>query len=418
MDTSRDDNDIAPFKNILNDLYAKDLSRKVKSAKHQRACSGFYISAQHPYGYKVNPSNRNQLIVDEEPAAIVKEMFRLAITGHSIMQISRVLTERKIIIPSAYKAQNGDTRFSRYNKSINPDSIYEWCYETVKAILKDQVNIGDMVNHKFEIVSYKTKERLTVPKDQRIVVENTHEAIVSREDYNRVQDFIKMRHRPKRHHFENSFKDLAFCAECGHRMALMMKERITGTHALIRCVHRYKNPAECQHFHYIYYADLYDEVQKRIRKIAKGIESGELLTSIRKQSTKQVKTDKLETEKTKINHRLRILAKIIKKLYEDFACDLLDTENYHKMLSDYTREQKQLSQRIDLIQSELDRKDEYTDGLQKLGEVLQEYLNIETLTATMLNQLIERIEIGHLVTVNGAKHQEINIIYRFIGTTL
>ena len=250
------------------------------------------------------------------------------------------------------------------------------------------------------------------------MVENTHEAIVRREDYNRVQDFIKMRHRPKRHHFDNIFKDLAFCSECGNRMTFMMKERITGMHGLIRCMHRYKNSTECQHFHYIYYEDLYDEVQKRIRKIAKGIESGELLTSIRKHATKQGKTDKLEVEIAKINNRLGILAKIIKKLYEDFASDLLDTENYHKMLRDYTQEQKQLSQRIRLMQGELNKKDEYTDGLQKLGEVLQAYLNIDVLTANMLNQLIERIEIGHPVTVNGTKQQEINIIYRFIGTTL
>ncbi len=416
VDTSREDNDIAPFKNILNDLYAKDLSRKVKSAKRQRACSGFYISAQPPYGFKVNPANRNQLIIDEVPADIVKEMFQLALNGHSIMQITKILTERKIIIPSAYKTENGDTRFSRYRKSS--ESIYEWCYQTIRAILKDRVYTGDMVNHKFEIANYKTKERLIVSKEQRIVVENMHEALVNREDYDRVQDFIKMRHRPKRHHFDNIFKDITFCLECGHRMSLMMKEKITGTHALIRCVHRYKNPAECQHFHYVYYEDLYEEVQKKIRKISHGIESGELLTSIKKQATKQVKNDKLEVEITKINSRLGILAKIIRKLYEDFASDLLDTENYHKMLKDYTQEQKLLSQQIFVMQSELNKKDEYTVDLQKLGEVLQAYINIDGLTSNMLNQLIERIEIGHLVTVSGTKQQEINIIYRFIGTTL
>jgi site-specific DNA recombinase len=108
FDSMRDDNDIAPFKNILNDMYAKDLSRKVKAAKRQRAKNGYYISAQAPYGYKVNPANKNQLVVDDEPASVVKEMFRLALAGNSTVQITKILTERKILIPSFYKAKNGD----------------------------------------------------------------------------------------------------------------------------------------------------------------------------------------------------------------------------------------------------------------------------------------------------------------------
>ena len=110
IDTARDDNDIAPFKNILNDMYAKDLSRKVKSAKRERAYKGYYISAQAPYGYKVDPLNCNHLIVDEEAAKVVKEIFPLALAGHSLIQISRMLTERKIITPGVYKARNGDRR--------------------------------------------------------------------------------------------------------------------------------------------------------------------------------------------------------------------------------------------------------------------------------------------------------------------
>ncbi|MHB1452996.1 MAG: recombinase family protein [Saccharofermentanales bacterium] len=218
VDTSRDDNDIAPFKNILNDLYAKDLSRKVKSAKRQRAISGLYISAQTPYGYKVNPVNRNQLIVDRETAKIVQEMFHLAMTGHSIVYITRIMTSQKVIIPSVYKTRHGDSRFLRYSKSVEPNGIYLWCYQTIRAILKDRVYTGDMVNHKTEIASYKTKERQMVPQNQRIVVENTHEAIITREDYASVQEFIRMRHRPRRHYFENIFKDLTFCLECGHHM--------------------------------------------------------------------------------------------------------------------------------------------------------------------------------------------------------
>lgn len=414
IDTNRDDNDIAPFKNILNDMYAKDLSRKVKSAKRQRAYKGYYISAQAPYGYKVDPTNRNHLIVDEEAAEVVKEIFRLALAGHSLSQISRILSEQKIITPGVYKAQNGDTRFSRYQEG--KDSFFGWCYQTVRAILRDQVYTGDMVNHKVEIVNYKTKEWVRVPKEQHIIVADRHEPIVSRDDYERVQSLISLRHRPKKHNFDNVFKDLTFCAECGHRMTLMMKPLKAGPTPLIRCTHHYTYPEDCKHNHAIYYDDLYAEVLKRIRGIASKIESGELLERIQKQSTKRVKTDKLIAEQTKANKRLTVLKRIIKKLYEDFAADLLDSESYHSMLTEYTNEQKQITARLAVIEAELGTKSNDEQNVQKLKAVLDEYLNIETLTANMLNQLIERIEIGHTVKVDGCRQQEITIVYRFIGT--
>ena len=413
IDTNRDDNDIAPFKNILNDMYAKDLSRKVKSAKRQRAYKGYYISAQAPYGYKVDPLNRNRLIVDEEAADVVKEIFRLALAGHSLIQISRMLTERKIITPGVYKAQNGDTRFSRYQEG--KDSLFDWCYQTVRAILRDQVYTGDMVNHKVEVINYKTKECVRVPTEEQIVVASCHEPLVSRDDYERVQTLISLRHRPKKHSFDNVFKGLTFCAECGRHMTLMMKPLKAGPAPLIRCTNHYSNPDQCKHNHYIYYDDLYAEVLKRVQSIAKRVESGELLERIQKQSTKQVKTDKLKSEQAKIGKRLTVLKKIVKKLYEDFASDLLDSDSYHFMLTEYTQEQKQLTARLSDIGTELNCIGDDELNVQKLKAVLDEYLHIETLTANMLNQLIERIEIGHTVKVDGCRQQECTIIYRFVG---
>lgn len=153
-----------------------------------------------------------------------------------------------------------------------------------------------------------------------------------------------------------------------------------------------------------YYTDIYFS-RKKVRYIAvnDGVDTNK---------------DDNDIAPFKNNNRLGALSKIIKKLYEDFACDILDTDNYHKMLSDYTQEQKQLTQRLNAIQSELNKKDEFTENLQKLKDIIHMYLNIDKLTANMLNQLIERIEIGHPIKVNGSTQQEINIIYRFIGTTL
>ena len=417
VDTNRDDNDIAPFKNILNDMYAKDLSRKVKSAKRQRAYSGYYISAQAPYGYKVNPANKNQLIVDKEPAAVVIEMFRLALDGSSTLQITKSLTERKIMNPSSYKAKNGDTRFDRYNNNEDESSVFRWCNETVQQILRNRVYVGDMENRKYEIANYKTKERVKVPQDQHIVVENTHEALVSREDFNTVQGFIKMRHKPYKHNFNNIFKSIVFCSECSGRFTLAMKPKKDGVYPLLLCRRHFLDEQRCQHYHYIYYNDLYEIVLAKIKGVASRVESGELMRSI-SADHKWCKNEKLDKEIFKVNSRLTVLKKITKKLYEDYACDLLDEDSYRRMLSEYQQEQRQLMQRQGTIQAELDKKDDYSQNLQKLADTIKTFLNFEELNTNMINQLVERIEVDYPKIVNGERQQEVTIIYRFIETSI
>jgi len=357
------------------------------------------------------------LAVDEEAAEVVREMFRLAVAGHSTIQIKKILTERKIPTPSAHKVRNGDTRFIRQLES-NGES--NWCNPTIHAILRDRVYVGDMENRKTETLNYKTKERVNVPKDQRIVVENTHEPIVSREDWNRVQELISMRNRPKKHDFDNVFKKIIFCSECGHHLTFAFKYNRAGqkTKAYLRCMYRFKDNEFCQHYHYIYYTDLYNQVLSRIRKVAKSVENGSLLTAVNKRAVEHRKTDRLKKEKKKIVARLSSLEKITKQLYEDNVYGKLDTECYRKFLNDYQNEYNQLSQRLKVIEAELNKKDEYTENLQKLSEVIKDYMSIKELTSNMLNQLVERIEVGHVEEVKGQKRQEINIIYRFIGTAL
>ena len=150
-------------------------------------------------------------------------------------------------------------------------------------------------------------------------------------------------------------------------MTLMMKPLKAGPTPLIRCTNHYSNPDQCKHNHYIYYDDLYAEVLKRVRCIASRIESGELLERIQKRSTKRVKTNKLIAEQCKTNKRLTVLKRIIKKLYEDFAADLLDSESYQSMLIEYTQEQKQLVARLAVIDSELNSAIDDTQNVQKIG---------------------------------------------------
>lgn len=255
IDTFRGDNDIAPFKNILNDMYAKDISRKIKSAKRQRALKGYYISGQPPYGYRVDPENHHHLVIDENVADVVRMIFQLASGGMTAEKIAAQLTGKQIIPPSAYKVQMGDTRFTQYADKK------EWTQVTVNQILHNRVYEGTMVNHKSEVVNYKTKAHRSIPEKEQIIMENTHEAIISPELWEKVQDQLKKRAKVRKHQFDNWFANKVFCSECGS--ALTVNTKKSGNHEIhiLRCWNHFEHPERCRHHHAIRYDRLIAKVQ-------------------------------------------------------------------------------------------------------------------------------------------------------------
>ena len=421
IDTLKADNDIAPFKNILNDMYAKDLSRKIKAAKRQRMQEGMYVSGQASYGYKQDPFNKNKLVIDEEAAEVVREIFRLAVEGNGITNIANELKQKKILNPSAYKAYKGDTRFQQANESKKEDFDYTWCRSTVQKIMKDMVYVGDMENHKYEVPNYKTKKIVRVPQEKHIVVKNTHEPIVSRDDYNLVQELIRARHTPPRHNHDNIFRSILFCSECGKTLTLATNIIMTAGKVPIkknyyRCVYRYSNPDKCNHYNYIYYNELYKIVDERIRKVLFKIKELPLDTIISIDKANKGQSRAI-AEKLKIEKRLDVLARMLRKLYEDFAAEKLDIQNYDIMLNDYQEEQRKLRERLQTISVETKQEGNYAENYRKLKEVALKYSESE-LSAEMLNRLVSRIEVKHPEQTDNGKQQEINIVYRFINSTI
>ena len=422
VDTLKADNDIAPFKNILNDMFAKDISRKVKAAKRQRALQGMYIASQAPFGYKQHPDNINKLIIDEEAAATVREIFRLACMGLGTTRIVKELTAGQYITPSAWKMKNGDNRFSRYYEMRGGEgSEYKWAKSTVMAIMRNRMYLGAMINRKMESVNYKTKKRARVPKERQIIVENMHEPIVGREEFEVVQRLMTARHTPTIHNFDNIFKSILFCMDCGKRMTLAYKDIKTyggkfNRRTYYRCMHKFNSPGECSHYNCIYYEDLHAIVSERLKAFfALMKDDAQLAELVRQRSQKNEETERIEAEKQKIEKRLQILTKIIKKLYEDFAAEMIDATNYQLLMKDYYNEQKTLTARQEEINKMDTGQNRFGDNLQKLKEYANIYLDEVTLTREMINKLIERIEVNRFNTKSGEKWQEINIVYRFIG---
>lgn len=413
FDSDRDDNDIAPFKNILNDMYAKDLSRKVKAAKRQRAKNGFFISAQAPYGYKQDPSNKNHLVVDEEAAGVVRRIFEFALSGFGAVKIAKALKAERIINPSAYKAQNGDTRFSRYNDNQNPDKMYEWCYATIQLIMQDRVYVGDMENHKAEVANYKTKQRVPVPQEQHIIVENTHEPLVSREDFRQVQSLIKSRPSPSTFDVENIFRGIIYCSECGYHLSMAHKRSGIGFY---RCMNHYRHPENCLHTHAVHYDDLYEAVLERIQSTAKLFQDdSSFLDMVSRMAGQDASKRQAAQTQVKLEKRQSELARLLRKLFEDNAAGLVNDENYAVMFKAYQDEQAEVMEKLRNIQVELAKEDDYRVNAEKLRDVIGEYLDIQELTPFILNKLVERIEIGHTEIVDGQPQQKITIAWRFVG---
>lgn len=270
FDSLKKNNDLAPFKNILNDMYARDVSKKVKNAKHQRAKQGVFVGAQPPYGYLIKKDAGNRLFVDPEAAETVKTIFSLALQGYGETKIAKELERRQILSPSAYKYRKGDTRFKNYPANAE-NTPYVWCYTTVRNILVNRVYIGELTSLKTEVVNYKTKQRVSVDPSNRIVTPNAHEAIISQDIFDEVQEIRGMHRCPANYHRENIFRGLLFCNCCGHPLAISKKQLLDREADIYLCAYHYRRPDLCPQTHRVYHDMLYPYVLQQIQLFARSM---------------------------------------------------------------------------------------------------------------------------------------------------
>lgn len=270
VDSLKGTNEIAPFKNILNEMYARDVSKKVKNAKRQRAKQGLFLGSQAPYGYQKDPNNKNQLIIDPEAAEVVSQIFSLALDGLGSVAIASELEKQRIPTPAVYKYQHGDQRFARYS-SIQNGEYYSWRSATISQILTNRVYTGELVSLKTETRNCKTKQRSVVPDNQRIVTSNAHDAIISAAMFDQVQ-LIRSQHRcPAKYQRENIFRGKLFCECCGHPLTMSKKQLKDRETDIYVCMYHYYRPDLCPQAHQIYHETLCSYVIQQIRYFAKAL---------------------------------------------------------------------------------------------------------------------------------------------------
>lgn len=274
FDSSSSENDIAPFKNILNDMYAKDISRKIKSARRQQAKDGKYIGSQAPYGYVIRD---HKLIIDPEAAKVVQLIFELTCQGLGEVEICKQLEQRKIESPGYYKERCGELKSSYYHDRQRP---YYWCTANINKIVNDQVYLGKLVSLKSETVNYKTKHRVATKPEQRFVTPNAHEPIISPEQFNAAK-LVKKSHRcPAKMHRDNIFRGLLYCDCCGHPLSIAHKKLTYREEDLYRCMHHHYHPEACPKTHAIYHSMLYPYVLSQVKAFAKSMRRRRIQSSL------------------------------------------------------------------------------------------------------------------------------------------
>lgn len=407
-------NDIAPFKNVINEMYARDISKKIRSSFLARMKDGYYIGNFAPYGYKKDSKNKNRLVIDEETAPIVKEIFNMALVGKRPTDIATHLNNKGIITPIMYRCKKYNLSLESYPKYTN----MRWTSATISKILRSVAYIGHTAQRKTTKISFKSKVTVANPKTDWIIVENTHEPIIDKTTFEIVQRFSKSRTCQKNKGFKNIFSGIAFCADCGKSMSSVGTRKKDSPANLACGSYKLYGQSVCSN-HFIDYNTLYDIVLKTIQKqLTLSKEDIEKIAlSARKDLESSKNSDKLKSEVEKLKKRSSEIDKMIEKIYEDNFNSIISSETFEKLVTKYENEKKTVNERIKVINEQTSKKSEssYID----FYNLVKEYTDIKELDQELLFRLIDRIEVGQGYYVKEGKdkikHQTISIYFRFIN---
>lgn len=406
--------DIAPFKNVINEMYARDTSKKIRSAFTTKMRDGAYIAAFAPYGYQKDPTDKNHLVVDAQSGEIVKQIFRLAANGALPIEIARTLNAQGTPSPAVYRCMTHEgLDVNQYSQR------QEWTSATITKMLRNVVYLGHTAQGKTTKVSFKSHLTVSNPRDEWIVVENTHEALVDAETFDLVRRRSASRTCGKKGAFYNLFSGIAKCADCGKNMSAT-GTRKRGSPANLTCGgYKLYGADECSN-HFIDYNVLYEIVLTSLKEqlcISRG-ERAAILDDAQKHPLFIVKQQDHRKELGSIKKRLREIEKIIGKLYEDNAAGRLNNARMNKLLPKYEQEAEVLENRMDAIEVEKAAPVPLEQtSREKLDKLLCQFTDVIELTPKLLFKLIDHIEIGQGHYEKGAhgrvKHQTVKIFYRF-----
>lgn len=418
VDSAAGDNEFAPFKNIINEWYAKDISRKVKSAFKAKALRGEYTGAYPPYGYDRDPNDRHKLVPNQYAWA-VKEIFQMSLAGKSCSIIAKELGEKQVLRPQAYLHE----KFGTFASDIVLTYLYAWDHSTVRAILMNQVYIGNMVHFRTGTQNFKSKKMIWKPEEDWVVVEDTHEALVNAETFWTVQERIKVKQPCKKRSENNIFRGIMFCGECGKRMAFCSRKKDERRKSLgtFSCNANRRYGGKVCTTHYISLEQVKAIVLADIRRhamlAAEDVDAyADYLMGL-SQAGHLSEQKAMKKELDAARRRLSELATLVQRIYEDNVFGRLSDDLYQTLSAKYEAETKELKTRATEIQALLTEATTKTQGIQDFTNLVAPYADITELDEELVHTLIEKIIVHEKEIIDGETVMRIEIYYRFIGKT-
>ena len=416
-------NEFAPFLNIMNEWYLRDLSRKQRTAIRVKGESGKPTTNCAIYGYKKMPGDKYSWYIDEEAAEVVRRIFRLTIEGKGPYDIARILYDDKVETPAVYFGKQNKGVWKSKEEFPNP---YNWSGYIVGQILSKPEYMGHTVNFRSHKQSYKDKNPVMNPKEEWLIFENTHEAIVDKETWELAQ---KLRKTPRRHDTlgeANPLTGLMFCADCGAKMTNHRSRGGTESSpypsdfydcSTYTLAHQKRTNACCGH--YIRTKAVRELVLNTIRTVSTFAISNqeEFAEKVRAASQIKQKEAAKETKRrlSKDKKRIAELDNIIKKLYESFAIGRITDERFDTLLAEYEAEQKTLQASVAEAEQRVSSFEEDTVRVEQFMELARKYTDFSELTTMMINEFIDKIIVHAPEKVKGDRVQEVEIYLKFIG---
>ena len=412
IDTLRENNDIAPFKNILNEMYSKDISKKVHSSYLLKAQKGKFTGCIAPFGYRKDPEDKNHLLVDEETAPIVRLIFSWALNGHGPNYILRRQEEQKIPCPTWWNRERGFRNVrTKWEKQDPENGRYMWDFSVIKDILMNPVYTGAIASQKtdyrFKIGTIREKK----PEDW-IVVEGQHEPLVDKKSFDIVQEKLKSRQRPRNTGEISLFAGLIKCGECGKSLTVRMTNDKHPKQIYSCKTYNAYGKNHCSQ-HRIDLDTLSTLVLHKIRECANAaLVDGEAVADRLSDSCKaqqKGQREALERSLAKDEERIEVLEKLVMRLYEDMVAGRVSETNFQLLMEKTQKEQKELKERVDKTRKLLHDEIQLADDAQQWIESIQAYRDITELDAATLNRLIKEIIVHESIDDDKTRHISIEI---------
>lgn len=405
------DSDFTPFLNIINEWYAKDTSKKIRAVMKAKGESGKHLTTRPPFGYMKSPDDKTRWIVDDEAAQIVKKIFALCLEGYGTSQIARILKDKKILTPFSYWNSKGQA----FKSSENP---YNWSADTIAGIIEKKEYLGHTVNFKTYKQSYKSKKKCSNPEEKHLIFENTHEAIIDVDTWERVQELRKNKRRPTRTGKSNMFSGIAYCADCGQKLYYCTSKYFESRQDHFVCSTSRKGKEECS-THFIRATILEQGVLAHLKYVigtVAGYENQFRMVLGAKQKA-EVKKELSAKKKllSKSESRIKELDLLFQRIYEDNVSGKISDERFEMLSANYENEQAELKQTIESLSAEISETEEQSDNVERFISKVHKYFDLQELTPSVLNDMVKRVYVHAPQVIDGKRTQEIDIVYDLVG---